>query len=103
MSFHHHGDGGPQESDVEKDLIQRFTEQIKGRAKRAYSQGRLNGDDLGDLAAVITTDADKEKIILDFGKPVTWLAMNADDAISLAQELIRRARTISKKPFVLEV
>jgi len=96
MGFPHHGD---RQNDAEtKKLMERFTAQIEHRAKREYSQGRLNANDDGDLAVVISTDYQNKRIVLDFGKPVTWLGMNADDAMSLAQQIFDRAHQISDKP-----
>ena len=97
MGFAHHG------SDEESQLIKRFIEQAEGRAKRAYSEGRIHATDEGDLSCAITTDHTHGKILMDFGKPVTWLAMTPKDAFAWAQELIKRAREISKEPLVLEI
>lgn len=97
MGFAHHGSG------EESELMKRFIEQAEGRAKRAYSEGRINADDDGDLSCAITTDHAHGKIIMDFGKSVTWLAMTPKDAFAWAQELIKRAREISKEPLVLEI
>ncbi len=97
MGFAHHG------SDEESELIKRFREQVAGRAKRAYSEGRIAATDEGDLAAAISTDHAHGKIVLDFGKSVTWLAMTPKEAFSVAQELIKRAREISTEPLVLEL
>jgi hypothetical protein len=100
MGFPHHG---PEDEAARRELMKRFEDQVEGRAQRAYSEGRLGAEDLGDLAAVISTDRERKRIRLDFGKPVTWLAMTADDAVSLAQELIKRAREIAERPFTIEL
>lgn len=97
MGFAHHG------SDEESQLIRRFIEQTEGRAQRAWSEGRIDATDNGDLACAIKTDHEHGKIIMDFGKSVTWLAMTPKDAFAWAQELIKRAREISKEPLVLEI
>ena len=100
MSFSHHGDSQNMEI---ANLMNRFADQVNSRAKRAWSEGRLNAEDQGDLAVAITTDHTKKRIIMDFGKPITWLAMTAEDAVKWGTELIRRAREISDKPLVLEI
>jgi hypothetical protein len=97
MGFAHHG------SNEESQLMKLFIEQTQGRAKRAFSEGRINATDDGDLACAITTDRLHGKIVMDFGKPVTWLAMTPADAVSWAKQLIQRAREISKEPIVLEL
>ena len=97
MGFAHHGSG------EESELIKRFREQVEGRAKRAYSEGRIAATDDGDLSCAISTDHAHGKILMDFGKSVTWLAMTPKDAISFAQQLIARARELSKEPISLEL
>ena len=97
MGFPHHG------SRDESELIKRWHDQLEGRAKRAYSEGRIGATDDGDLACAINTDYQHGKIIMDFGKPVTWLAMTPKDAFAWAQQLIKRAREISKEPLTLEL
>ena len=104
MSFPSHGVPQDPNKQIEiANLLKRFEDQVEGRAKRAYSQGRVRPDDEGDLACAITTDHVRKRIIMDFGKEVTWLAMTADDAVSWANQLLARAREISDKPIVLEV
>lgn len=54
-----------------------------------YPRGKLNADDEGALAIAITV---KDKtVIVDFGKPVNWLGLDADSARNLARTLLRRA------------
>lgn len=98
MSFSHHGE--PQDP-ANIELLKRFEDQVNERAKRAYSEGRISATDDGDLACVITTDHARKRIIMDFGKSITWLAMTAEDAARWGEELIKRAREISDKPLVV--
>ena len=102
MGFAHHGDNPAKNLEI-ANLLQRFEKQVEGRAERAYSEGRISAADEGDLACAIKTDHKHDKIIMDFGKPVTWLAMSPQDAVSWAQELIRRAREISKEPITVSL
>jgi len=46
-------------------------------------------DDEGELTIVITADGDD--IIIDFGKPIHWLAMPKKQAQELALNILRRA------------
>lgn len=100
MSFSHHGN---RDDTQNIELLKRFDDQVNERAKRAYSEGRISAMDDGDLACAITTDHARKRVIMDFGKSVTWLAMTAEDAASWGQQLIQRAREISEKPLVVEL
>lgn len=106
MASAHHG--GPMENNDGESVIellrrqqalqQRFTEQVEGRAKRQWSEGRLNGKDDGDLAFAISADKEKQVVMLDFGKPVEWIGLPPQQAIELAQSLIQKARAITTEP-----
>ena len=106
MGFHHHGGDNPANpaNDLAfANLLKRFEEQVEGRAKRAYSEGRISSTDEGELACAIKSDRKHGRVIVDFGKPVTWLGMTPQDAVSWAQALINCAKEISKEPIVLEL
>lgn len=105
MGFPSHGTGdrNPAKEIEIANLVKRFEDQVNERAKRTYSQGRVSATDEGDLAMAIATDHAHKRIVMDFGKPVTWVAMTADDAVAFAQQLLSRAKEISDKPIVLEV
>jgi len=77
---------------------QRFSDQVAGRAKREWSDGRIGPTDDGDLAFSIGPHPDRELVMIDFGKPVTFVAMPPQQAIELAQALIKHARAISTSP-----
>jgi hypothetical protein len=57
-----------------------------------YPRGKLNTDDEGALETRIAV---KDKtVIIDYGKPITWLGLGANDARELAQVLLERADEI---------
>ena len=87
MGASHHGVPTPGDSPDLAKLLERFNNQLEGRAKREYSKGRLNANDEGDLACIITADVEKQRIILDFGKSLSWIAMTADEANHLINML----------------
>lgn len=82
---------------------ERLQQQLDGRAQRTWSEGRIGPDDDGDIALAIGSDPDKELVIIDFGKEVTWLAMPPQQAVEIAQMLIKHARTISKSPLTINL
>ena len=67
-----------------------------------YPEGKLNEDDEGELAIYIA--AEKNNVVIDFKKPVTWFALSPDDAVELALNIIKRAKSIGlKKPVEIEL
>ena len=103
MSFPHHGSNDPKLTPQMEEIMRRFDDQVNDRARRAYSQGRINNMDDGDISLAIATDHKHKVIRIDFGKDVQWLAFGAKDAVDLAKQLIARAREISDTPIVLEL
>jgi hypothetical protein len=98
MSAAHHGDG-PQES----ELIMMLKEQREGTAQRKWPQGRLSGLDEGQIAFAIGPDESGKNVVIDFGKQVAWVAMTPEDAVQLAQMLIKHARAISPRPITIQL
>ncbi len=102
MSFQHHSEGMSPEFrklfDDQKASRQRLQEQIDGRARRSFSEGRIGPTDDGDLAVSVGTHPEKPLVCIDFGKPVEWVAMGPQQAIELAQSLIKQARSVSTEP-----
>lgn len=92
MSLSHH------ESNEQSELMKLFQEQRAGQAQRKWPDGRLNGSDDGELAYMIGSDANAGIVQIQFPKPVTVLGLNPQDAINLAQSLIKHARSIAKEP-----
>ena len=104
MSASHHGNSGPEKRTSEQDeVLKRLLDQFEGRARRAYSEGRLHKDDEGDLAMAITADHQNGVVILDFGKRVKWLGLPPDQAVRLAESLIASARQVAKEPLTVNI
>jgi hypothetical protein len=62
-----------------------------------FPDGKLNHGDEGGIAMMVRVE--QGRIIVQFPKPVAWVGMTADEAISLAESLVKRAREAgSKKP-----
>lgn len=102
MSFQHHNEGMSPELrklfEDEQASRQRFNDQVAGRAQRSWSDGRISATDDGDLAFAIGPHPEKELVVIDFGKPVEFVAMPPQQAIDLAQSLIKHARALSTTP-----
>ena len=63
-------------------------------AQGSYPDGKLNEADEGALQfAIARMD---EFVVIDFGKSVTWLAVQAHDAKRIGQQLIEAARAVEQ-------
>ena len=80
MSHHGHQDDG------RRRALMEAMKPLMGE----YPDGRLNKDDAGAVAMSLSTEG--KVVRLDFAKPVTWVGMTGDEAMSLAQGLISHAR-----------
>lgn len=97
MSFQHH-DNDPMFPGDESELIKRFKQERNRTAPREYPDGRLNGDDEGSLTFKIGPDAKGEKVMIEFSHETVWVGMAPQQAVELAQMLIKHALAISKEP-----
>jgi hypothetical protein len=101
----HHGSEGPSEEmlramDALKEASATDKEEMiktlmqaehnpKFGATGQYPDGSLDKSDEGEIVFGITSH--RGKVILNFGKPVSWLGMDARQAASLAAILIQHA------------
>lgn len=97
----HHG---PNPNAVEN--LRRVTEEIKELEHALgdtgkYPQGALNPDDEGELRYGIARDG--QKVLINFGKPVAWIGFDADQAVELATELVKKAGEIKGVPVTLRI
>jgi hypothetical protein len=93
MGSSHHSEGHSQ-----SELIKRFEKQLSGMQERTWGQGRISGDDDGELAFVVSSGQQPNIVRIDFGKPVEWLGLPPQEAVQLAQLLIKHARSVSTEP-----
>ncbi len=81
-----------------ESMIKRYEQQGSGNAPREYPSGRVSPDDDGALAFAIGSDPETGIVRIDFNKHVSWLGMEPQQAVELAQMLIKHARAVSKEP-----
>lgn len=65
----------------------------KPGATGEFPEGQLGPRDEGELNIAIAADPDRNVVIMDFGKPVAWLAMEPDHArgfISMIEKAIHK-------------
>jgi hypothetical protein len=67
--------------------------QLNLGATGKFPEGKLNSEDEGELSFAVGLQG--KKIVVDFGKPVAWVGMDAtqaDDLASLLQDKARKCR-----------
>lgn len=99
MSFPHHNEDMQEQS----RLLDLLRKQKEGTAERQWPEGRVDGTDDGQVAFKIESDPDTQVVKIDFGKPVVWVGMGPQDAVQMAQLLIKHARAISKEPIRIQL
>lgn len=63
---------------------------IKLGATGKFPDGKLNKDDEGELRMKIGES--KGRVIIDFGKPVTWFGLDKKSAIEFAESVLKHAK-----------
>lgn len=67
-----------------------------------HPNGRLNADDAGAVAMAVGVESGR--VVLQFPKPVAWIGMTPDEAIGLAETLVKQARAAgSRKPLTVMI
>jgi hypothetical protein len=84
MSFQHHNDK------EQSDFIRRFMEQQSGNYQRKFPDGRMGGEDDGQLTYAITTDDRYRTIVIRFAHPTEWIALDVQAATELRDQLTER-------------
>jgi hypothetical protein len=62
-------------------------------ATQQFPQGKLTPEDEGEIRVGVTVY--NGKVVIDFGKPTSWMGMDAEQARSLGHLLIHRARELT--------
>lgn len=63
----------------------------------------FSGDDEGSLVFIVSADPETNLVKVDFGKLTDWVAMSPQQAVEIAQSLIKQARSISKEPLRITI
>ena len=87
------------EFDPEREAAVR---EMMGKIFGEYPDGKLNEHDAGAIAMAVVTENGRVKLV--FPKLVSWVGFTADEAIGLAELIIKHARNCgSKKPLQLHI
>jgi hypothetical protein len=101
MAHHFEIPEGGEESRLAKELRQLMAGEAKSLglgATRAFPQGVVNDLDEGEIQFAVKGDEAREKVFINFGKSVDVVGMTPQQAIDLAQCLIKHARAVAKTP-----
>jgi len=61
----------------------------------SFPEGKHSDDDKGALAIGISSDHDKQLVVVAFGTPCTWLGMPKQDAIAFAELILEHAKELT--------
>ena len=67
---------------------------------RQYPNGKIADDDEGLIDVRIIADPKRQVVIVDFRKPVPWIALPKQEAVMLAKSLLEHANTLPEVPVV---
>jgi hypothetical protein len=65
--------------------------------------GQLHHSDEGEIRFGVASDEKTGKVMINFGKPVAWLAFEPEQAVQIAQALIQHARKMAKEPLAIRI
>jgi len=71
-----------------------MAENSKLGATGNFPKGKIREDDEGELRLAVAHDNDKGVVIVDFGKPVVWIGLPADDAVEFANTILKHAKDL---------
>jgi hypothetical protein len=91
--MHHSPD--PRESHELADRIRRLAEQQGLGATGAFPAGKFSEDDEGEIRLAVGHEAGK--VIVSFGTPVAWFAMEPRQARQMAESLRQHSHTAEGK------
>jgi hypothetical protein len=83
-------------SEAEFQAQSRLIEEIFGRAKPSFPQGKIAENDKGELAFAVALDTGKQAVVVRFAKPVDWIGLDRESALHLANLLLQKAAQLPK-------
>lgn len=90
---HHSSDPFP----ITPELLKELGVGATGR----FPKGKLTKSDEGELCFLV--HGEHGKVIITFGKQVSWLGLDPSDAVALAGVLIKHAREQSAEPITINL
>lgn len=101
----HGNDGGPDEiSEFVRARFAELNKALRDQPIKPLGFKPLSPDDEGPIQFAIGSDG--PKVFLKFHKPIDWLGMDPEDAVALAEGLIKYARDAARhagKPLTVKI
>ena len=66
-----------------------------------YPDGKLNALDEGALAVMVGHE--NGKVVMQFHHPVRWIGFTPQQAVEIAQDMIKQARAIATEPLTVKI
>lgn len=66
-------------------------------ATNNYPLGKMNEEDEGEIRIAIAADHQNDKVLINFGKPISWIGLTAEQAIDISDNLRDKAIEIKTK------
>jgi|GEM_PF-1990436 len=86
--------GAPYEIDQEMvEKLKSFHERGEIGPTGNFPQGKLTAKDEGEYKFMVATI--KDKVVINFGRSIAWIAMNRNEALDLARILKKRAKKLT--------
>lgn len=84
--------------------MQKFTKELEEQVGLGptgkFPKGKIKEEDDGELAFAITHH--KGKVVIDFGKPIQWLAVDTKMATEIADSLMKFVAEIEKANLIIK-
>lgn len=90
-------------SDDRKLFENRMTPEILLGKQQDFPAGEYGPTDEGALSFAVGHDSRNGKVVIDFGSPVHWMALDADQARHFAQLLMNHAEATRTTPLARSI
>lgn len=77
-------------ADLGRDVRKMALDHALG-ATGEFPRGKVNPQDEGEISMAVAADPRTETVVINFGKPVAWLALEYDDALALSESIRDKA------------
>lgn len=81
---------GPTDEELEASTVKLSPDHLPLGPTGNFPDGKCTPDDRGELALAIAIDPKNKLIVMNFGIPVTFIGMEAKQAIAMADDLLRK-------------
>lgn len=76
--------------ELQRDIREMALDSALG-ATGDFPRGKVNAQDEGEISMATAADQRTQTVIINFGKPVAWLALEYEDAMALSESIRDKA------------